>query len=402
MSHDPASRLHRVLGVGGASAVGIGAMLGTGVFAAWTPALDLAGSLLLVALGLAAMVAALNATSTAALARALPEAGGVYAYGKAFVGRGFGVAAGYSFVIGKSASAGAAALTIGAYVWPAQQRLIGVLAVVIALALGLRGITKSVRVGGVLVIVVIAILGALAIAWWTSDAEMVSNIVAPPTGAMAVLGAAGLLFVAFAGYARVTVLGEEVRNPARTIPRAMLASFAVVMTVYVVIGLTVVNAVQRGVNLSTAPLENIAAAASIGALPGFVRAGAVLAAGAALLSLIAGIGRTVFAMAAGGDAPAWLAAVGSRRVPQRAEMLAAVCAVAVVAIGGIGAALALSAATILTYYGIAHLSVLARWRRGETPGGLLPVIAALGLVGCLAVVVGIVSVALASVSGAGG
>ena len=96
------AELRRVLGVRGATVVGLGAMLGTGVFAAWTPAVALAGSALLLALLIAAVVAALNATSTAALARVLPQSGGAYAYGRAYLSRPAGVLAGYTFVLGKA------------------------------------------------------------------------------------------------------------------------------------------------------------------------------------------------------------------------------------------------------------------------------------------------------------
>lgn len=365
-------------------------MLGTGVFAVWTPAFSLAGSGLLLALGLAALVAAVNAISTASLARALPHAGGVYAYGKEFIGRGAGVAAGYAFVIGKSASAGAAALTIGAYAWPGHERLIGVLAVAIALALDLRGIVRSMRVTVVLIVVVVAVIAALAVSWWSTPVSGTVVEAASPT-VWGVLGAAGLLFVAFAGYARITVLGEEVTDPQRTIPRAMVGSFAVVIVVYAVIELVVLSAVQSGVVLTPAPLESIAIASDTDGLAVAVRVGAILAAGAVLLSLIAGIGRTLFAMGRGGDAPRPLIALNGVQVPWRAEIVAALLTLAVVAVGGIGFALGLSASTILTYYGIAHVSMLARWRRGAVRLQMAA-LAGLGLIGCVVVVIAIAAV----------
>lgn len=384
------AQLRRALGVRGATVVGLGAMLGTGVFAAWTPAVGLAGSALLLALALAALVAALNATSTAALARVLPESGGAYAYGRAYLARPAGVVAGYAFVLGKSASAGAAALTIGAYAWPGYERLVGLLAVAVALILDLRGIVKSVRVTAALVAFVLVVLAALAVASLAHApvAAAGSTSLPAPSGA-GLIAAAGILFVAFAGYARITVLGEEVRDPARTIPRAMIASFAIVIVVYAVLGVVVLRAVSGGVALSVAPLESVAAVVGSAALDVLVRAGAVVAAGAVLLSLIAGIGRTLFAMGRGGDAPRALDRVAeSTRVPARAEISAAVLAALVVVVGGIGFALALSAALILTYYGVAHVAVLARVRAGDFPR-VLGIAAALGLVGCLAVVAGL-------------
>lgn len=394
-----AAELRRVLGVRGATVVGLGAMLGTGVFAAWTPAAELAGGAILLALVLAAIVAALNATSTAALARVLPESGGAYAYGRAFLSRPAGVIAGYSFVLGKSASAGAAALTIGAYAWPGYERGVGLAAIALALALDLRGIVKSARVTAALVAIVLLVLGALAVATlaWTSSASVAT--VSLPGGSAWGLGAAtGILFVAFAGYARITVLGEEVRDPQHTIPRAMIASFAIVIATYTVVGVVVLIAMRSGVVLTAAPLEAIAEAAGSPALAVGVRIAAVIAAGAVLLSLIAGIGRTLFAMGRGGDAPAGLAHVSDASgVPARAEIAAAGMAATVTVVGGIGFALALSAALILTYYGVAHLAVLARVGRGDFRRSLA-VTSGLGLLGCLGVVGGLL---LAFASGAG-
>lgn len=383
------AELRRVLGVRGATVVGLGAMLGTGVFAAWTPAFALAGGALLLALGIAAVIAALNAMSTASLARVLPQSGGAYAYGREFLSRPAGVVAGYAFVLGKAASAGAAALTIGAYTWPGYERVVAMAAIVIALALDLRGIVKSVRVTAVLVALVLAVLAVLTGAYLLGGPQDVSSsALAAPSGVGLIAGA-GILFVAFAGYARITVLGEEVRDPSRTIPRAMIASFAIVIATYAVLGLVVLAAVRSGVVLTAAPLEAIADSAGSSTLVLAVRVGAVIAAGAVLLSLIAGIGRTLFAMGRGGDAPAFLGRVTtSTGVPSSAEISAAVLAGAVVLVGGIGIALALSAALILTYYGVAHLAVLARVRRGDFPRAL-GITAALGLLGCAVVVVGL-------------
>ena len=381
------AELRRVLGVGGATVVGLGAMLGTGVFAAWTPAADLAGGALLVALLIAAIVAALNATSTASLARTLPQSGGAYAYGRAYLARPAGVVAGYAFVVGKAASAGAAALTIGAYAWPGQERLIGLIAVAVALGLDLRGIVKSVRVTAVLVAIVLAVLAALAVASVAGQASA-SSTALPDASGWGVVAGAGILFVAFAGYARITVLGEEVRDPARTIPRAMIASFAIIIVVYAVLGAIVLGAISAGTALTDAPLEAIAGSTGTSGLVVAVRIAAVIAAGAVLLSLIAGIGRTLFAMGRGGDAPGGLAAVSGLSVPWRAEMVAAALAAAVVLVGGIGFALALSAATILTYYAVAHLAVLAQVRRGALPWSL-GLTASVGLLGCVTVVLGL-------------
>ena len=388
---DDSTSLKRRLGLAGATAIGVGAMLGTGVFAAWTPALRLAGPLLLLSLVVAAVVAALNAWSTASLARLHPEAGGVYVYGRARLGRSFGVVAGWAFVIGKVASAGAAALTIGTYISPSHARIIGLVAVVLVLLLDLWGVTRTAAVSAILSVAVIAVLASLVGGVVGADTALPSSATGVQPGVAGVLGGAALLFVAFAGYARIATLGEEVREPATTLPRAIALSFTVVLVVYFAIGACVIAVLgQLPLNvLSPAPLEQIASIVQGPGLSAAVRVAAVLAAGGALLSLLAGVGRTLFAMGRAGDAPEKLSAVSRHGVPHRAQLLAAVGAAAVVLAGGIAGALALSAASILAYYGIAHLAALRLDADERRPPRVVPVA---GLIGCIALTVSLVVV----------
>lgn len=368
-------------------------MIGKGVFAVWQPALQRAGSWLIAAVIIAAIVAALNATSTARLAARFPQAGGVYAYGRIKLGRFFGVSAGVVFLIGKTASASAAALTIGLYVWPEQSKLVAFAVIGAVLLLNLRGIVRSTFVAGVMVIGVVAVLAVFALVAVTrapqvSGADVVFD---GPDSAIALLAASALIFVAFAGYARITVLGEEVRNPSRVIPTAVALSFVVVTIVYTVIAFVVWIAASEGIAIAPAALAGIAEAVGGDALAGAITIAAVLAAGAVLLSLIAGVGRTFYAMAAGGDAPRAFAAVSpTRSVPYRAEIAAALGAGVLVGFGGLTLALGVSAAMILTYYAIAHISALRIDRRPGAAGLLLATTAVVGLVGCTALVVAVI------------
>ena len=101
--------LQRRLGLGDAVFIGLGSMVGAGVFAVWAPAADAAGTGLLIGLAIAAIVAFGNATSSAQLAAAYPTSGGTYAYGRAELGPWWGFVAGWGFVIGKIASCAAMA-----------------------------------------------------------------------------------------------------------------------------------------------------------------------------------------------------------------------------------------------------------------------------------------------------
>lgn len=384
MTQDPPSRLHRGLGPTGAVIVGLSAMLGTGVFAVWTPAWQWAGTFLLGSLLLAAGVAALNAMSTARLARLYPESGGAYVYGRALLGRNAGRVAGWAFLLGKSASAAAAALTIGVYLWPGQERLVAWLAIALALAVDLRGIVRSVRVNASLVVGLVVILLA-CIGWAVTHLPAPATAPMPVVTPVTVIAASGLLFVAFAGYARIAVLGEEVVRPKRTIPLAMTVSFVIVLALYAVVGTVVQVAAMRGVPLGPAPLEALVTGSP--ALRVLVVVGAVLGAGAVLLSLLAGMGRTLFAMAAGGDAPRAFGAVSRRRVPHRAAIGVAVAAAVLVLPGQLPWALALSGGSVLVYYSVAHLASL----RAPGPWLMRRLVPSVGLALCAAVVAAIVT-----------
>ena len=132
----PHASLDRRLGLGDAVFIGLGSMIGAGVFAAYAPAARAAGTGLLVGLALAAVVAYCNATASAQLAAAYPRAGGTYLYGREVLGAWWGYLAGWGFMVGKTASCAAMALTFAAYVAPAGWLRPVAAAVVVVLALG--------------------------------------------------------------------------------------------------------------------------------------------------------------------------------------------------------------------------------------------------------------------------
>jgi basic amino acid/polyamine antiporter, APA family len=191
-----------------------------------------------------------------------------------------------------------------------------------------------------------------------------------------VLQAAGLLFFAFAGYARIATLGEEVRDPARTIPRAIPVALGIALIVYAAVAVAALMVLGGdGVARSNAALADAVRQAGV---PGFepaVRAGAAIAALGSLLALILGVSRTTFAMARDHHLPYWLSAVHPRfKVPHRAELAIGVVVATLAATTDIRAAIGFSSFAVLVYYAIANASA---WTLG---GRIVP---AVGLVGCL-------------------
>src|SRR5215217_263922 len=382
-----ADRLERRLGLTDAVVIGLGAMLGAGVFSAVGPAAGAAGSWLLAGLGLAGVVAYVNASSSAALAAVYPESGGAYVYGRRRLGPFWGFLAGWAFVAGKLASCAAMALTLGGYVAPGLARpvaLAGLAAVTVANYLG---VDRTVAATRVVVGVVLAALAAAVAGMLLGGQADPANLAGsgPGAGAYGVLQAAGLLFFAFAGYARVATLGEEVADPARTIPRAVPLALGIVLAVYAVVcAPALLAAGPAALASSPAPLADAVGAGRLAGLEPVVRVGAAVASLGVLLSLQAGLSRTGFAMAANHDLPAALAAVHPRyRVPHRAELaVAALVAVALLAVDLRGA-IGFSSTLVLVYYALANAAAWTlgptgrRWRAGAGLAGCLLLAASL-------------------------
>lgn len=353
-------------------------MLGAGVFAAFGPAADAAGGGLLVGLGIAGAVAFANAMSSARLAAVYPASGGTYLYARARLGHFWGWLAGWSFVVGKLASLAAMALTLGVYVWPEAARPLAAAAVVGATAVNLRGIEKTALATRVVVALVLAVLAAVVAACFAgADASTEPFAMPWPGGAYGVFQAAGLLFFAFAGYARIATLGEEVREPRRTIPSAMPRALGITLVVYAAVGAGALLALgPERLAGSSAPLADAVTTAGAGGLEPVVRAGAAVASIGVLVSLLAGVSRTTFAMAAEGDLPQGLAAVHARfRVPYRAEIAVGAVVAVAVALVDLRNAIGFSSFAVLGYYALTNASALTLRAR--------PVLPALGLVGCL-------------------
>ncbi len=386
-----APSLARRLGTGDAVLIGLGSMIGAGVFAAFAPAARAAGSGLLMGIVIAGIIAYCNAAASAQLAAVYPTSGGTYIYGRERLGPWWGFTAGWGFVVGKTASCAAMALTFASYAVPGPswaQRVAAVAAVLGLAALNYRGVTKTALLTRVLVatslLSLTVVVVGIAIGGRASSTNLGGWSALGTNGPNGILQAAGLLFFAFAGYARIATMGEEVRDPERTIPRAIPLALMIAFAIYLVVGVAALLAVgAAGLATATAPLTAAVQAAGAGAVAPAVRVGAALASLGALLALIAGVGRTALAMGRNRDLPGWLAAVHPRyQVPHHAETaLAGVVSLLALTLDLRGV-IGFSSFGVLIYYAIANAAAFTqpvdqrRWPRG---------LQALGLVGCLTV-----------------
>ncbi|MEV0668863.1 APC family permease [Mycobacterium sp. NPDC050441] len=357
-------------------------MVGAGIFAALAPAAGAAGSGLLIGLAVAAVVAYCNASSSARLAARYPQSGGTYVYGRERLGEFWGYTAGWSFIVGKTASCAAMALTVGVYVWPQGAHAVAVAAVVALTAVNYAGIQKSALLTRIIVASVLAVLAAVVVIIAGSGATDLARLeIGDDVGAGGVLQAAGLLFFAFAGYARIATLGEEVRDPARTIPRAIPIALGIALVIYAGVAVAVLSVLGgSGLASAPAPLADAVVAAGAPHWQPVVRAGAAAAALGSLLALILGVSRTTLAMARDHHLPHGLAAVHPRfAVPHRAEVVVGIVVAILAAVVDLRGAIGFSSFAVLLYYAIANVSA---WTL-EPKNWWHRIIAALGLIGCL-------------------
>ena len=368
------TELRRQLTPTDAVVVGIGSMVGAGVFAVWAPAANAAGTWLLLSLVIAGGVALCNASSSAQLAARHPESGGTYVYARERCHH-FGPCCWMGLIVGKTGCA-AMGLTAGLYIWPSQARLVATAAVVLIAAINLGGLART-------AFVTRAILGATGLTliivvtsgWVQTRPRPVEQLSAISTNPYGVLQAAGLIFFAFAGYARIATFGEEVINPERTIPWAIPRALGAVLLIYLTVAVIVRSSLTpKHISASSAPLSTIVEFSSLSRVAPAISVGAGIACFGVLLNLIPGVARTILALSRGADLPAWFAQVSSQRsLPLRAELSVVAVVVALINTVSLTSALSLSGVAVLTYYAITNASALRLqpaerlWRNGLPP-----------------------------------
>lgn len=377
--------VRRDLGLLDSIGVGLGAIVGAGIFVVLGVAAGVSGPAVILAIALAGVVAAANALSSAQLAAAYPVSGGTYAYGYEVLNPWAGFVAGWMFLVSKTAAAGTVGLGLGAYLEAlipgVPPRLVGFLAAVLFTLLNYVGIRRTSRLN--LAIVAVS-LGSLILFLVMSAPAVAETRYEPfaPFGLAGTLEGAALIFFAYTGYARIATLGEEVANPERTIPRAIIWTIAIAVGLYLLVAVVAVGAAGAGGLAGRGdPLRAAAEASAAPWLPTLVSVGALAAMLGVMLSQILGLSRMVYAMARNGDLPAVAAAVHPRfAVPHRAVLIIGATIAVVTLTGSLVGVASAAAFAILIYYGIANVAALRMPVGRKIFSDAVP---AVGLVGCV-------------------
>lgn len=374
--------LRRDLGFWDAVGVGLGAIIGAGIFVVIGVAAGMAGPALILGLAIAAGVAMCNALSSAELAARYPSSGGTYEYGYELLNPWAGFAAGWMFLASKLAAGGTVALGFGAYLavlFPAvDARIAGVLAVAGLTIANLFGIRKV----GLLNLLIVAVTVGVLLAFVVVGMPHVQTENLRPIKPGAILPSAALLFFSYTGYARIATLAEEVREPERTIPRAIIASLLIAVVLYGLVALVAVGTVGASeLASSSAPLQTAALAFSGSSLGTVLVVGATTAMLGVLLSQVLGISRMMLAMARRRDLHSVLDRVSDRHaVPGFAIVATGVIIALLAAFGSLPFVAAAASFTILLYYTVTNLAAI---RLPKAHKRFSPWVARIGLVSCL-------------------
>lgn len=340
--------------------VGLASMLGAGVFVVFRDAFIFAGDWLYASLFLAAAVAVLNSASVYQLAKQIDRPGGTYAYARVYRNDTWSFVAGFTFVFGKIGSIAAIALALGEYLVADQRQLFAIIAILLMVSINIFGIQRTASVAQVLAVITTSfLLFAIVNAFGTNSAVESPNAYWPTEPSWGIVTGASLIFFAFAGYARVATLGNEVRNSKRNIPRAILISLSAVLAIYVALTAALMH-VLGGQKLSSAKAPFVVYFSTLGFanLGWLVTSVAVVASLGSILALLAGVSRTAAEMAKDRELPRQFESRNRFGSPWLAEVVIAVGSIALVLVGDLSWVIGFSSFSVLLYYAIAHLSAL--------------------------------------------
>jgi len=365
--------------------IGLGAIIGAGIFVVTGVAAGVSGPAFLVSLLVAGIIASFNALSSAQLAAVYPHSGGTYLYGYQLINPFFGFAAGWMFLVSKIAAGSVVAIGFGSYFFQlvplGSPLLLSVIAVILLTTANFFGIKKTGYLNLFIVGFTIFSLLYLSI---SGLPEIDSSNFEPfaPFGLSGIAEATALLFFAFTGYARIATLAEEVKEPEVTIPRAVIITIVTAVLLYAFVSVVAIGVIgAEGVAAGKSPLENVARSLSTPGINVIVTLGASTAMLGVLLSQILGISRMMLAMGRKNDLFPVFKRIHTRfKIPHIGIFVAGFIIILFCILGTFEFILASAAFTILLYYSITNISALRQPNEEQRYGKLIPL---LGLIGCL-------------------
>jgi APA family basic amino acid/polyamine antiporter len=381
--------LKREIGLFGATALGIGAIIGSGIFIVTGIVAGIAGPAMIISVLIAGIIALFSAISVAELSVYLPEEGGTYAFAQKLISPFAGFIAGWIWVFSNIFVGAAVSLGFAHYfvtLFPAVPvKVIAVMICIIFIIINYFGLKESTLLNNALVtskVLILLFFVAVGLGFFRVD----HFTPLAPMGMTGILGGAALIFFAYTGFARVTIMAEEVKEPEKTIPRSIFLALGISTILYILVSLVAVGLTgTSNLALSGSPLAD---AIRITGNPGavlLISLGAMIATASVLLTTIMGISRIVFAMARNNDLPPFLSRISPRfSTPHYAIWITGFFMVAAVLIADLALVIAISTLAMLIFYFIANIAALRLPRKYQRFPSVVPIIGAATCVGLVA------------------
>jgi len=374
--------LKREIGLFGATALGIGAIIGSGIFIVTGIVAGIAGPAMVISVVIAGIISFFSALSIAELGAYLPEEGGTYAFARKLVSPFAGYIAGWMWIFSNIFVGAAVSLGFAHYfaslVPAVPVKIIAVIICVIFIVINYVGLKESTLLNNILVTLKVLIL-LFFIAFGLGFFNITHFTPLAPSGMTGILSGAALIFFAFTGFARVTIMAEEVKEPEKTIPRSIILALGISALLYVLVSIIAVGLVgtsdlaQSGSPLTAAIMVTGSPAAVL-----FISAGAMIATASVLLTTIMGISRIVFAMARNNDLPAFMSTITPRFcTPHYAIGITGSFMILAILAADLSLVVAVSTLTMLISYFIANIAALRLPRKYQRYPRIVPIIGAI-------------------------
>jgi APA family basic amino acid/polyamine antiporter len=371
------------IGLWSAVAINVGAIIGGGIFVVTGIVAGYAGSALIVSMFIAGVIAFITAWSFAKLTAWQPVEGGVYEYGRQLVSPYAGFLAGWMWLVANTFTGAAVSLGFAYYLTSAfpnlPTNLVASALCLAFMALNLVGARESANVNNVFVAIKLAILAFFVI----------FGILHVNTGnftpfvplSSGVLYGTFFIFFAYGGFARVSVVAEEIKDAKRNVPRALLISLGISMVVYILVGFVAVGLLGPvGLAGSASPLSTAIGVTNNSLAIQIVSIGGLVATASVLLTAILGVSRMAYSMARRNDLPSALARLHHKFLtPYNAILASGVLMAILVLFIDLKSVVAVSTFALLFNYSITNISAF-KLKNARKFGRFMPL---LGLATCI-------------------
>jgi len=377
-----ANRLKRTLGLFDAFAIGIGAIIGSGIFVVTGIAAGLAGPALLISLIIGAFISGFTALSFAELAHSIPKEGGGYEFARELISPFAGFISGWLWILSNVVTGVVVSLGFASYLvlflpFPVNVNLVAALACLVVTFINFLGARDSSLINDILVVIKLLIL-AFFVAFGLGFVKAGNFSPFMPTGEIGIMQGATLIFFAYSGFARVTLISEEVKDPKKNIPRAIILALVVSTVVYMLVSFTAIGLVgYKELASSGSPLADAAKSVSAN-LTYFVSIGALVATFSVLLTTLLGLSRISFAMSSESDFPRFFSRLDKRSTPYYTVLVFGITMAILATFSNLLQAVALANFGSLLYYLLTNYAALKLEKRVYPR--IIPV---LGIITCL-------------------